>query len=119
MMTWLSIFIGGGIGSIFRYGIGLLVKRLLSTPLPIGTFLANSFAALIIGLSFYFLKDKLIPSSWLQPFLIIGFCGGLSTFSTFSNETVQLFNQGNWGWAICNIFVSVSSSILIIYWLKN
>ena len=118
MMAFIYIFIGGGLGSLVRYGFGILAKRYFDFSLPIGTFLANIISCFIVGITIFLLKDKIQLHSVIQPFILIGFCGGLSTFSTFSNETAQLIHQGNWIWAIGNIFISITLGVLMIYWLR-
>lgn len=104
-MTWqliLLIFLGGGAGSVVRYALGHLLKQL--TVFPAATLLANVIAALIIG-SATALPIKAQPLWWA--FIAIGFCGGLSTFSTFSLDNVQLIQQGQWVWAVANISLSI------------
>jgi CrcB protein len=54
-------------------------------------------------------------ADWLNHLLIIGFCGGFSTFSTFSNENIQLIQQGNWQMSLLNIVISLSVGMGIIY----
>jgi CrcB protein len=106
------IFIGGGIGSVLRYLIGIPFKQ-WNISLPVGTLIANLTAAVIIGITFTFAsKTNLSPRAVF--FLTTGLCGGLSTFSTFGWETIQLFQQQQFGWAIANILVSNIACIGII-----
>ncbi len=118
MMAFIYIFIGGGLGSLARYGFGVLAKRYFNFSLPIGTLMANIVSCFVVGITIYLFKDKIQLHSFIQSFILIGFCGGLSTFSTFSNETAELINQGNWIWAIGNIFISIILGVLMIYWLR-
>ncbi len=86
------IFIGGGIGSVIRYLLHFYVRKIIDTPFPIGTLLANIIASFLIG----FIAEKVhfqgLPT-WYKYLFITGFCGGLSTFSTFSYENVMLITQ--------------------------
>ena len=102
----LYVFLGGGIGSVVRYALGHFLKQVISFPLA--TLLANVLAALLIGaLAASSIRQQ--PAAW--SLLAIGFCGGLSTFSTFSFENVQLLQQGQWAWAALNIVLSIALSL--------
>jgi CrcB protein len=104
-MNFLLVFLGGGLGSLARYGLSLaLVNYAKSNHFPLATFLANFFACLVLFLSFYVFKEKIHPQ--LMAFVTVGFCGGFSTFSTFARENVELFQTGNWTIALLNILVS-------------
>jgi CrcB protein len=118
MITLIYIFIGGGLGSLARYGVSKITNQLIDSNLPIATFISNSIACIFLAVTVSFFHDKLNQSPWISPLLIIGFCGGFSTFSTFSSETVQLVLNGHWFWAITNVLVSISLSFTIIYWLR-
>jgi len=106
-MTWLAIFIGGGLGSIARYGFGILAAKMYTGPFPLGTFLANFCACLILGLAVLFFASKNQMNEAYKALVLVGFCGGFSTFSTFSNETLELMRGGQWGWVIGNVAVSL------------
>ena len=111
-ITLALIFVGGGIGSVLRHLIGLPFK-MGTVSLPIGTLLANISAAIIIAITFALANKSNISPRTLF-FLTTGLCGGLSTFSTFSFETVQLFQQQQFGWAVINICITNIACIGLI-----
>lgn len=108
---YLLVFIGGGLGSICRYAIGRWLGA--AGLFPWGTFVANLLACLLLGaLIALTTRGWLAPS--LRPLLIAGFCGGFSTFSTFSNEMLQLLRQEQWGWAGLYVAASLLGGLLAV-----
>ena len=113
------VFIGGGIGSVVRFGISLAMYNYYRTVFPLATLLSNLLSCFIFGLVFYFLGEKWNTEMSLRLLLVTGFCGGFSTFSAFSFETVELMKSGYFLYAVLNILVSVSACIGIIYFLTR
>ena len=113
MFEALAVALGGALGSLGRWQLGVLLKQWIPG-IPAGTFFANVVAGLIIGF-----VTGLDLASPLQPqvklFLAVGLCGGLSTFSTFSNETFSFIQVGNWVGAGCNIAVNVVTCLLAVF----
>jgi len=106
MFNYLLVFLGGGLGSVSRYGIAHFMSR-HELDFPLATLLANAFACIILGALFgVSLKENGLHSNY-KFLLMTGFCGGFSTFSTFSHETVQLFQNGHTFLAFANVAMSL------------
>lgn len=104
---------GGFVGSVFRWELSVGMQAALPG-VPAGTFLANVIAGLVIGLVTGAGTVVPIPTE-LKLLLTVGLCGGLSTFSTFSNETFQMIQRGQWGMALLNIGTNVVVCLLAVY----
>ena len=94
-MLW-YIAAGSALGGVGRYLVGGLVQRLLDTTFPVGTLLVNLTGSFLLGLFLRYALETPALTPELRAFLTIGFCGGYTTFSTFSYETVALLEDGEW-----------------------
>jgi len=116
-MAYFWVALGGALGSMARYGFSGLVARLTGSALPYGTLLVNVSGAALIGLFAGLSVPEgrgLIPVS-ARVFLMTGICGGYTTFSTFSFETLNLMSDREWGWAIANIVGSVALCLFAVW----
>jgi fluoride exporter len=95
--TLAIIGLGGGLGSIVRYLTGLYVSKLSSAQFPVGTFAANIVGCIVIGVIYGFSERYAWLSIEWRLFLATGFCGGYTTFSTFSYENLHLLQTNQYG----------------------
>jgi CrcB protein len=113
-MYWsiLAVGIGGALGSLARWVLGMRLNSLVPA-MPMGTLAANLIAGYVIGLAVaLFTKIPEIPPEW-RLFVVTGCMGGLSTFSTFSAEVITQLQQGRLAWAALEVAVHVSGSLLM------
>jgi CrcB protein len=107
MKELIYVFIGGGLGSLIRYSIGRWVNTFHHSNFPYGTFTINVIACFVLGLMIGLADHKQLISPASRLFWVVGFCGGFSTFSAFSGETVALFQQGQNSTMLLYILLSV------------
>lgn len=113
MLTKLvAIGLGAAGGAWIRWGLGLIFNATLKN-IPLGTFLANLVGGFLIGVAVEFFSHNTQLSPEWKLLIITGFLGGLTTFSTFSVESVQLIQSGRVGWAAILIGIHVFGSILM------
>jgi CrcB protein len=123
--AFLAVSIGGVLGCLLRWVLAMAMNRYFPL-LPPGTLAANLIGCYIIGVAVaFFALNPSLPPEW-RLFLTTGFCGGLTTFSTFSIEMVTLLQTGRLVWALSGIAVHLIGSLLMtilgmatVAWLKT
>ncbi len=109
-----AVAVGGMLGCLMRWILALLLNRYFPT-LPPGTLAANFIGCYVIGIALaVFTVNPAIPLEW-RLFVTTGFCGGLTTFSTFSAEVVTLLQSGRTAWAMGTIAVHLIGSLLLTF----
>lgn len=120
-----AISVGAALGALLRWQLGLRLNALFPT-IPPGTLVANLIGAYVIGLAIaFFTSFSAIPPEW-RLLVITGFCGGLTTFSTFSAELTILLQEGRMAWALGIVGAHVVGSVLMtlagmatIFWARS
>lgn len=110
-MSWVAVGIGAAIGAWLRWGLGVLMNH-IHAHLPLGTLLANLLGGYLIGIAVAFFSHFTALSPEWRLFVITGFLGGLTTFSTFSAESVLLLQRGEYLWVLGHAFLHLLGSIL-------
>ena len=107
MSMILLLAVAGAAGTLSRYGLGGLAQRITGAGFPYGTLVINLLGCLVIGYTMQIaLNTDIIPET-ARVVVTIGFLGAFTTFSTFSYETVRLFEDGAWVPAVLNIATNV------------
>ena len=119
-VNYLWVGLGSALGGMARYGCSGLAARYMGATFPWGTLIVNVSGSLIIGfLATLALADgRLLISPYARAFLMIGICGGFTTFSSLSLETLNLARDGEWLWASANVVLSVTLCLVAV-WLGH
>lgn len=112
VLSAFAVFVGAGCGALLRWGFGLWLNPVFPT-LPLGTLTANLVGGLLVGVAgAFFGAQAAIAPEW-RLFVITGFLGGLTTFSTFSAEVVQLIGRQEYLWAFGAAAVHLLGSLAL------
>jgi CrcB protein len=110
----LAICIGASLGALLRWWLGLVLNGLFPT-IPPGTLAANLVGGYLVGLAIAFFGTYAAIAPEWRLLVITGFCGGLTTFSTFSAELVALLQQGRAAWALAAAAAHLAGSLLMTF----
>lgn len=109
------IMLGGGLGALVRFLLSTKVTEKFGSAFPYGTLSVNVIGSFVMGLLAMVLVERLALDPLLKLGVFVGFLGAFTTFSTFSMDTLNLFEQGNNLRAIANMFISVMLSVFAVW----
>jgi CrcB protein len=113
-MNWIAIAVGATLGAWLRYALGLALNA-IKPELPFGTVAANLGGGFMIGVAVaFFASSPALSPAW-RLLVITGFLGGLTTFSTFSAESMSLLQSGDYLWALAHVALHVIGSIAFCF----
>lgn len=114
MTNVLLVALGGSIGAVFRYLISIFMIQVFGSSFPFGTLLVNVLGSFLMGVV-YALGQLSHISPELKALIGIGLLGALTTFSTFSNETLLLIQEGDWLKATLNVVLNLILCLFMVY----
>lgn len=106
---------GSGLGGMLRYWMSSFVYKFLPEDFPYGTLSVNLLGSFLIGMFMFYLNDNELISVEMRIFLTTGFCGGLTTFSTFSYETINLLKDKEFFGAGINILANILLTLVALF----
>ncbi|HEY9777571.1 MAG TPA: fluoride efflux transporter CrcB [Planktothrix sp.] len=114
-MSYLIVFLGAGLGGVFRYLMSPAVQQKTGWVFPIGTFSVNILGCFVIGLLGQLAESKGLLSGEVRLFLFVGILGGFTTFSSFGYETFQLMRDGEIMYAAANAVGQVVLGLVFVW----
>jgi fluoride exporter len=114
MFVMLGVAIGGAVGALSRSGLDRAIERRSESSFPWSTFVVNVAGCFLVGLVIAVLVDRGAAPEWLRAALVVGFCGGFTTFSTFAQETLDLLQTSEAALAVVSISANVVLGVLAV-----
>nr|WP_144214125.1 fluoride efflux transporter CrcB [Shewanella donghaensis] len=115
MTNVMFVALGGSIGAVFRYLISIFMLQLFGSSFPFGTLLVNILGSFLMGIVYAISLETTHLSPEIKAMVGVGLLGALTTFSTFSNETLLLLQEGLFVKAILNVLLNVILCIFMVY----
>ena len=114
MVLVLAVALGGGLGAVSRYGLDTLIERRSESLFPWATLTINVTGCLAVGFIIAAVVDRHRAPQWLRTGLVVGYCGGYTTFSTFAQETLDTLGARDFGLVLLYVTASVLLGVLAV-----
>ena len=114
MSVLMGVTIGGAVGALSRYGLDRIIEGRSESAFPWSTFAINVSGCLVVGFVIAALVDRHAAPDWLRAALVVGFCGGYTTFSTFAQETLDLVEARAVVLALASVGANVVLGVLAV-----
>ena len=116
MPIWISVALGGAVGSLARHGVNVMFAQIFARPVPYATAAVNLIGSVVIGvLGGLLASGRLTMSPNVRTFVFVGLLGGFTTFSSFMLDTLTLTHGGNHVLAMSNIIAQVGLGLIAVY----
>jgi CrcB protein len=115
MVNYLIVSVGAAAGGVLRYWLSNAVYKFMPTVFPYGTLVVNLAGSFLLGMILFLFDERELLTQGTKLFLTIGFCGGFTTFSTFTFETFSLFRDSEYLLAFANILLNVTLCLAGIF----
>jgi len=110
-----AVALGGALGAVSRYGLDRAIESRRSSSFPWATLAVNASGCLVVGFLIAAVVDRHDSPAWVRAGLVVGFCGGYTTFSTFAQETLELAEGRAVALAVTNVVVSVTVGVAAVF----
>jgi len=114
MSTMVGVFVGGALGALSRYGLDRVIEQRGESSFPWSTFVINVSGCVFVGFLIAAIVDRHSAPEWLRAGLVVGFCGGYTTFSTFAQETLDLIEAHDIAIAVLSVSANVVLGVLAV-----
>jgi CrcB protein len=114
MAVGLAVAVGGALGAVSRYGLDTWIERVHESSFPLSTFVINVTGCFAVGFIIAAIVDRHRAPEWLRVGMVVGFCGGYTTFSTFAQETLDLVEARDLAVAAASIAASITLGVLAV-----
>ena len=115
MQNYFLVAIGAAFGGTLRYWLGGVTQKILPFGFPYGTLVVNVLGSFLLGFLIFYFDTKRLLSPGMKVMLTVGFCGGFTTFSSFSFETINLMRDSEYFLATLNVGLNIFLTLLAVF----